>query len=197
MLASLFLSFFAGAEVADAYSPITLAEAKAYLRVDSDDEDDLIGGLINAAAGAIESETGLACKVKTVAFTFAKFSPRLMCLRGPVLAIDSVTYIDTAGDEQTLPSDQYRVRSFAGVPVLNPATGVSWPATDSCDGAVTVTASIGHTTRADIDDRIKMAAKLLVGHWYANREAVMDGAPGEVPMTVRYLLADLRLANVA
>lgn len=33
------------------------------------------------------------------------------------------------------------------------------------------------------------AARLLVGHWYANREAVSADSGGEVPLAVRMLLA--------
>ena len=196
-IATIFMSFFGTQAAGEEYMPITLAQAKAHLRVDTADDDDLIGSLIDAAAAAVESETGIICKARTVTLNYQAFAARMPMLYAPVNAITSVAYIDTAGEEQTLASNQYRQRVFAGVPVLNPAYGVAWPATDAVDGAVTITINAGHTTNAAIDDRIKQAAKLMVGHWYANREAVMAGVTQEVPLTVRYLLSGLRLTNVA
>ncbi|PTW39255.1 head-tail connector protein [Rhodovulum kholense] len=55
-------------------------------------------------------------------------------------------------------------------------------------------------TRRDLDAAFpggwpgpcQLAAKLLVAHWYRNREAVAEGAGAEVPLGVRDLLAAYR-----
>jgi hypothetical protein len=40
---------------------------------------------------------------------------------------------------------------------------------------------------------VKVAMLLLIGHWYANREAVVIGTPkSEMPMAVTYLLMPLK-----
>lgn len=55
-------------------------------------------------------------------------------------------------------------------------------------------------TRRDLDGAFpdawpgpcQLAAKLLVAHWYRNREALADDAGAEVPLGVRDLLAPYR-----
>jgi uncharacterized phiE125 gp8 family phage protein len=180
------------------FHPVTIAEAKTHLRVDTVDDDLLIGSLINAAAMAVEAETGIICAARSITVYFRSFSDRLALHYLPINSITAITYLDTDGATQTLASNQYRLGYFAGVAVINPANGVSYPATDTVDGAVAVTFNAGHASNAAIDARIKQAALLMVGHWYANREAVNIGnITSDVPMTVRYLLAGLRLAFVA
>ena len=194
-IASIFMSFFAGGGVTDTFSPVSLAQAKAHLRVDSADEDALIGALIDAAAMAIETETGIICKARNVTVRHQGFADRLPLYYLPINSIASVSYIDTDGATQTLANDQWRLRFFAGNPVINPAVNFTWPATDTCDGAVSITMNAGHASTPAIDARVKQAALLLIGHWFANREAVGDLQ--EAPMAVRYLLSGLRRALVA
>lgn len=48
-----------------------------------------------------------------------------------------------------------------------------------------------------LDDDIRMAMLLLIGHWYANREAVSIGeTASEVPMAVSALLQSYRIYGV-
>ena len=48
-----------------AVEPVTLAEAKAYLRVEHDDDDDVIASLIAAARSHIEAQTRRALITQT------------------------------------------------------------------------------------------------------------------------------------
>lgn len=58
---------------------------------------------------------------------------------------------------------------------------------DNEDGSATVTCAMAQEKLPSV----KVAAKLLVGHWYENREAVGKGYD-EQPLAVRSLLAPLR-----
>lgn len=198
MIASLFMSFFAGSGGAATGCPITLDEAKAHLKVETTDEDALISGLIDAAALAIETQTGIVCASRSKTFYFPTFGVRLVLPCAPITAVTAVTYVDALGVQQTLVSDQYRLRTFAGVPSLSPAFGVTWPATDSVDGAVSVTVTAGHASNDDIDPRIKTAAKLLIGHWFRNRDGIAtDAQTAAVDAVVGRMLSGLRLAFFA
>jgi len=41
---------------------------------------------------------------------------------------------------------------------------------------------------SEIPEELISAMKLLVGHWYQNREAVAESSNGEVPMAVDMIL---------
>lgn len=111
--------------------PITLAEAKNFLRVDHAEDDMLISALITASRQMCEEYTRRILVTTTVDEYFDKFpknswnnlSNLIYLSRGPVASITSVKYVDEIGSEVTLTSDQYitdvisepaRVQSTAG-----------------------------------------------------------------------------------
>ena len=175
-------------------TPITLAEAKAQCRISDTSEDTLVATLINAARDYIENTTGIVCGTATKVLRYNDFADRLPIYRAPVASVTSVSYTASDGSETTLASNQYRLRERHGVVTLQPAHGVTWPATEVIDGAVTVTVSAGYASNAAIPADIRTAAMMLVANWYANREAVVIGAAtNTVPFGVADLLRSYRL----
>ncbi|HVW36055.1 MAG TPA: head-tail connector protein [Pirellulales bacterium] len=106
----------------------------------------------------------------------------------PVQAVNSITYLDSAGDLQTLAPSQYVV-DVTGEPArLTPQYGFVWPITRWQVGSVTVQFTAGYGTAADVPETVKAAIKLLVAHWYEHREAVSDKTMASVPLAVESLL---------
>ena len=175
-------------------TPITLAEAKAQCRISDTSEDTLVATLINAARDYIENTTGIVCGTATKVLRYNEFADRLPIYRAPVASVTSVSYTASDGSETTLASDQYRLRERHGVVTLQPAYGVTWPATECVDGAVTVTVSAGYATNAVTPDAIRTAALMLVAHWFDNRSAVAIGVTTkELELSVADLLRPYRL----
>ena len=180
---------------------ISLADAKAHLRVDSDDEDEYIQQLVDAASEWVENETGHVAVTREEAFSFDSFEPMLELRLRPVDP-DTITveYLDGNGDTQTV--DTFRAIDRLGTTRVLPPIGASWPCASRTPGAVTVTASIG----LDATDEggapgapatIVHIVRLLVEHWYAQRSAVNIGnIVNEIPFTVASLLATNRLRRV-
>lgn len=172
---------------APAVEPITLAEAKTFCRVDPDltVEDALITELISAARRQLEVETGRAYAVQTVRAVFDRFPLGRKFLpvpRFPLISVDSLTYIDSDGAEQTVDAADYRVETGA-MPGGIFITG-TWPVPQASPGAVRVQYQCGYTATDGegeeaselLPGNAKMAMLFLINHYFENRDTVIVGS---------------------
>ena len=176
--------------------PVTLAEAKAHLRVDIDDDDTLIQAYVSAARDQIELMTERALFTQTYRMTLDGFwGGRCLVLpHPPVQSVTSIKYDDADDVEQTLSSSAYVVDTDSEPGSVYLAENQSWPTTRGKPRAVRVTYVAGWSTVAAVPERAKQAIKMLVGHWYESRETVVVGmTANELPMAVRSLVAGLRV----
>lgn len=164
--------------------PVLLAEAKAHLREDGDEQDALINGLIEVAYGHAEKWTGTAFAAATWDYTMPAFpacaTGAIRLPKAPVQSIGSITYFDADDASQTLPATGYRLNAGDGIIAPRP----SWPSAYDRVDAVTVRFTAGGLTPPEV----KSAMLLMIGHWFMNREAVADGSLAELPMGVYALL---------
>lgn len=152
---------------------LPLADAKAWLRLESgdDDEDDLIAALRDAALNMVEQYCGIRLAAQTgLVAQFAAFGPGMRMGIGPAatVTVQSIAYLDAAGTSVSLTSGDWRVAVDGA---LLPGIGRSWPV---ASGSVTVTFSAGYPSGAAPAPLIS-AAKMFLAHLYANREAVVVG----------------------
>jgi uncharacterized phiE125 gp8 family phage protein len=187
-----------------ASEPVTLAEAKAHLRVDIPDDDAAITALITAARQRAETITNRSLITQTWRAWLDGFpssldrrgQPSFRLGRGPVASVSSVKYIDTAGALQTLSPSAYVLDNKAqlGQHTVRPAYGSSWPATRDELDSVQVEYVAGFGAANAVPEPIKTAMLQYVAHWYANRETVITGTiVAETPMAGDTLLWPYRL----
>lgn len=182
--------------VAPAATPVSLAEAKAHLKVESTDEDTLITSLIEAATSWLDGYTGIlgrALITQTWRRDFDSFGAWRLPV-GDVIALSSISYYDTDNASQTLASSVYQVLTDEIGPYLALKVDQSWPSYYSRDDAVRVTWTAGYgPNAADVPQAIRQAMLLMIGDWYRSREnTVIGDSASELPLAVKALLAPFR-----
>lgn len=166
--------------------PVTRGEAKLHCRIDGNDEDTLVDGLIAAACDHVALYIGRSVATQTLRLTMAEFTNDTILLRGPVQSVSSVTYY-VNGVQQTLASTVYRFD--ASTDMVHLIDGQVWPTTDKREDAVAINYVAGFTT---LPAPIKQSILLLVAHWYDNRTVASERPMSDIPHAVEALLANYR-----
>lgn len=184
-----------------AITPVSLAEAKAHLRVDFDDDDALIGSMIDAAVAHLDGWAGVLsrCLINQVWRQDFCGWPSNGCLRLPFADVSAaaVTYRDGADAEQTVSADLYEIVADERSSRVLFKTGFACPAL-SADRhhpvQITMTAGYGAAASA-VPAAIRAAILMMAGHLYNHREAA--GEPmAELPFAVSALVAPYRRTGV-
>lgn len=175
--------------------PLHLEEVKEHLRVPLDDQDTNIARVyIPAARRRIESRTNRQLITATIALSldcFPSGTNPILVPKAPLQVINSITYIDSAGDSQTLDPNKYTVDTSDEPGRIFPVFGTVWPVAQSRNLGVMVTVNFdaGYGGPLDVPAELREAMFLMAGHYYYHREeVVMGGKPGVLPMAVADLL---------
>jgi uncharacterized phiE125 gp8 family phage protein len=161
---------------APAVEPVTKTEAKAQLRITHSDEDTIIDGLITAARHYSENYCQRVFITQTWDLFLDCFPAEIEIPFPPLQSVTHIKYIDTDGNEQTLSASNYTVDSSSFIGRIVPAYGESWPSIRYVPNAVNVRFVAGYGDAAsDVPETIKLAMKMLIAHWYENRETVKVG----------------------
>lgn len=179
---------------------VSLAEAKLHLRVDSDDENNLISALIVAARQYCENISGRTLAQRTFLQQMERFPDGgidVTLRRSPVVSVQSVYYYAKDGTNTLMSSaTDYRLDSqIIPARLRLPIGKTLWNETYTANDAVRIsyTAGLGTAPTA-----AKQTILLLVGHWFENRESVVVGSTNRaVDCTVTSLMDSYRIMDVA
>lgn len=174
-------------------SPVNLDEAKAHLRITQADEDSLIQTYIDAAVEAVEASTRRQLVTASFQYLIDSFPDEIKLPCPPLASVESITYVDADGDSQTLASSLYQIDSASQPAIIKPAYNKSWPTTRDQFNAVEVLFDAGYGAAEDVPDSLKLCIKVLVGHYYENREMAAPVALQEIPYSVQSILARYRI----
>lgn len=162
-----------------AEEPVSLAEAKGFLKVDDSAEDGLITTLIGAARLHVEGITGkalLAQNWRTVLDDWPDDGVVKLPV-APLIAVIAISVTDGNGASLDLPLDQFRSESDR---LIVPRVVVGMPRMQERQGIeIDFTAGFGGEP-ADVPPDLRQAILGLVAHWHEHRDAVIVAGSGAV-----------------
>lgn len=185
---------------------ITAAEAKDQCHIDHSDDDTLIERLIKVAREKVEGPNGIGICFVSQGWRLALncFPCEIRIPMGPVLSIDSITYVDEGGTTQTLDADLYQWRKDRFGARIAPAYDQTWPIARRVYNAVQVNFTAGFpgtdespVSLANVPETLKHAMLLLVGHYYENREAVLAGEMPPMPFGFENIVNQYLVGRIA
>lgn len=174
--------------------PVTLSEAKAHARVDTDTDDTYIGSLITAAREWCEAYCDETFVITQYRMTLDSFPTEIELPRPPMASAGTatavvVTYTLENQSTAVLSTSDYRVDRDAVPGVLRTNYNDSWPSHLLDYNAVTVTWWAGRESPPPyLPQRFKSAILWLVGYWYERRMAAESVSMSEIPFGVKSLL---------
>lgn len=162
---------------------VTIAEAQAFARIESGEEEALIAGMVRSASALCESFIGQAVIARTFTEAFMASSDWQRLSAIPVRSID-----DVGSDGSPLPASTYATdidsSGYGWVRVTDPAIS----------GRIEVTGTAGLALSTNgVPEPIRHGVLRLVAHFYSDR----DGAGGEIPAAVSALWRPFRRIRIA
>ena len=154
--------------VAPAQEPITLDEAKAFIRILDDEDDLLIGTLISAVREHVENVTNRQLGSATFELYASDFITKLP--KNPVASISKIEYMDENGSYTELDNTTYYLYEHNGIGCINYS---DIPTVKDHKKAVKITFVSGY---ASVPEAIKAYMKVKISTLYENREEFVIGA---------------------
>ena len=177
-----------------ATEPISVAEAKAHLRIDGTAEDILIASLILSARLHIEAALGLVLITQLWQLQLDAWpqGKAVVLPLNPVGTILSVRTIAADGTVTTLAPSATLLDP--GPPPRVVRTAASWPQITAATNGIAIGFVAGFGPRAvDVPAPIRQAMLLLAAHWYEHRDPIEIGEPDTaIPKAVSDLLRPYR-----
>lgn len=177
---------------------VTVEEIKRDLRYTEDDQDTYLEHLIDLATALAEEHQGR--KFLTTSVTdYLDAWPALGVIfvaYSPLIAVDSITYVDTNGDSQTWDSAEYDVDTHGFVGRIRPGYDYDFPDARAQMNAIAVTYTAGYGAGADdVPENVKGAVRMTVYRWF---ETLVDlsGSQPAMPKEARDLLGYNRIITV-
>ena len=160
-----------------AVEPVSLAEAKAHLRVEHGDDDDVIAALIAGARVHVEAQTRRALITQTWRLTRDAWpaNGRLAVLPAPLRALVAARVYKSDGTALAIDTDAFAIDKVSAPAVLTYASGAP-PAPGRIAGGIELDIEAGYGDAAsDVPEPLRQVIRVLAAHWSENRGLIAQG----------------------
>lgn len=182
---------------ADSSLLVPLASLKKHVAIDATEVyyDDMLTDMQLAAIEWIESKARLTLRSSS----FDVFLDALPYGREPIYlplwpvsSVTSLAYVDEDGVSQTLATADLQIELLSQPAALYPLADAEWPRSQR-DRQRAVTIRVIAGGNAQTPAMVKHAVKLLVAHWFRNRETILIGTvSSEMAKAVDALVVQFR-----
>lgn len=183
-----------------AIEPVTLAEARAHLRLDDGhDDDDYVAAMITAARIQVETATRRVLIDQTWRIYRDDWPPTAVVELplAPVRSVAAIVVYDADGEPTTLPASGWRLDA-AGSPARI-AFLAARPAPGALVNGIEIDVVAGYgPSGVEVPQPLRQAIMVLVARWYENREGYAYGVvPSSVADLFESLIAPYRVRRLA
>lgn len=159
---------------APAAEPLTLAEAKLYLRVDGGAEDALIADMLTTVREAAEGYLGKSLMTQGWVMTYQDYAPSCVPLaKGPVQSVESVVTRDRNGNATTLLAARYHLSPVEDALHLDAALMAH---------AIEVHYTVGYGDADDVPSSVRQGMLVHLAALYEDRLGGMTIPPASVTL---------------
>lgn len=175
--------------------PVSVAELKAQLRIDSDDETVLLSSLIVAARIHVEQNWGLALINQGWSIFLDRWpaAPELRAPLFPIRGVRALRIYDANNQATDMNFADHVVCSDARTLRFTRSDGADWPNPLRETNGVEIAIEAGFGAEpSQTPEPIRRALLLLASWWYEDREPVLSANPCVAPPPVLALLSPYR-----
>ncbi len=177
--------------------PLSVADAKAFLRVEHDDDDAVIAALIAAARNHIEALARLGLMTQTWRIVLdrwpqdGRIRPRL----GPLQSVSAARVYNEANAASPIDAGRFIVDAASGT-IAAPGWSLAVPGRAAAGIELDVVIGFG-AQASDVPQVLLQAIRMLVSHWYENRSLVAIGQTvAMLPPSVNAMISSYRVMSL-
>jgi uncharacterized phiE125 gp8 family phage protein len=181
-----------------AVEPLALADAKAFLRVEHADDDDVIAALVAGARIHIEAQTRRALITQSWRLVRDAWPAdgRIAAAPAPLRSVTAARVYKDDGTTTDIDTQAF-VLDTASAPGVIAFAPWSLAQPGRAVGGIEIEFEAGYgDTAADVPEPLRQALRLLLSHWYENRGLVADHVVALLPATVAALIAPYRVLSL-
>jgi uncharacterized phiE125 gp8 family phage protein len=183
---------------APAVEPLSLDEARSFLRVEHYDDDDTIAALVAGARLHVEAQTRRALIAQGWRLSLDRWPDdgRLAVRPAPLRALTAARVYDEGGTAHAIDAQAF-VLDLANSALAFAPWALPVPGRSVAGIEIDVVCGYGEAAN-DVPEPLRQAIRLLAAHWYENRGVVAPGAAPAalLPAGAAALIAPYRVLSL-
>jgi uncharacterized phiE125 gp8 family phage protein len=181
-----------------AIEPVALDDAKAFLKVETADDDDVIAALIAGARIHVETQSRRALITQSWRLVRDAWPAegRIAIAPVPLQALTAARVYRLDGSTQAIDPASFVVEAAAAPAMLAFASPPLAPGRSV--GGIELDVTVGYGDAGDdVPEPLRQAVRILVAHWYENRGLIAPGgAVALLPQSAAALIAPYRVLSL-